>query len=103
MWWRKRTDPAEPNGVVRVLRCSFCNKDQNDVKKLIAGPTSVFICAECVEVCNRILADVRLFTKHAGGPVMREDDERQGLPDAETVMPRSEEHTSELQSPYVIS
>ena len=39
-----------------ILRCSFCNKDQNDVQKLIAGPT-VFICDECVEVCNDIIAD----------------------------------------------
>ena len=39
-----------------ILRCSFCNKDQNDVRKLIAGPT-VFICDECVEVCNDILSD----------------------------------------------
>jgi ATP-dependent Clp protease ATP-binding subunit ClpX len=41
-----------------VLRCSFCNKDQNDVRKLIAGPT-VFICDECVDVCNDIIADDR--------------------------------------------
>ena len=39
-----------------ILRCSFCNKDQNDVRKLIAGPT-VFICDECVEVCNDIISD----------------------------------------------
>ena len=39
-----------------VLRCSFCNKGQNDVKKLIAGPT-VFICDECVDVCNEIISD----------------------------------------------
>ena len=39
-----------------VLRCSFCNKTQNDVKKLIAGPT-VFICDECVDVCNEIISD----------------------------------------------
>ena len=37
------------------LRCSFCNKDQNAVAKLIAGPT-VFICDECVEVCNGIVS-----------------------------------------------
>src|ERR671919_805969 len=43
-----------------VLRCSFCNKDQNDVRKLIAGPT-VFICDECVEVCNDIIADDNRF------------------------------------------
>jgi hypothetical protein len=38
------------------LRCSFCNKAQADARKLIAGPT-VFICDECVEVCNDILLD----------------------------------------------
>ena len=38
------------------LRCSFCNKSQNDVRKLIAGPT-VFICDECVRVCNDIIDD----------------------------------------------
>jgi ATP-dependent Clp protease ATP-binding subunit ClpX len=43
-----------------ILRCSFCNKDQNDVRKLIAGPT-VFICDECVEVCNDIIADDNKF------------------------------------------
>ena len=47
---------AKKNGDTEVLRCSFCNKDQNDVRKLIAGPT-VFICDECVEVCNDIIAD----------------------------------------------
>jgi ATP-dependent Clp protease ATP-binding subunit ClpX len=47
---------AKKNGEPEILRCSFCNKDQNDVRKLIAGPT-VFICDECVEVCNDIIAD----------------------------------------------
>ena len=47
-------------GETQVLRCSFCNKDQNDVRKLIAGPT-VFICDECVEVCNDIIADDNRF------------------------------------------
>ena len=37
-----------------VLRCSFCNKSQNDVRKLIAGPT-VFICDKCVAVCQDII------------------------------------------------
>jgi ATP-dependent Clp protease ATP-binding subunit ClpX len=46
------------SGEGEVLRCSFCNKDQSDVRKLIAGPT-VFICDECVEVCNDIIADDR--------------------------------------------
>ena len=47
---------AKKSGEGEVLRCSFCNKDQNDVRKLIAGPT-VFICDECVDVCNDIIAD----------------------------------------------
>ena len=47
-----------------ILRCSFCNKDQNDVRKLIAGPT-VFICDECVEVCNDIIADDSRFESRA--------------------------------------
>jgi ATP-dependent Clp protease ATP-binding subunit ClpX len=44
------------DGDNEMLRCSFCNKDQAVVRKLIAGPT-VYICDECVEVCNDILAD----------------------------------------------
>ena len=47
---------VKKNGEGEILRCSFCNKDQNDVRKLIAGPT-VFICDECDEVCNDIIAD----------------------------------------------
>ena len=44
----------ESNG--GVLKCSFCGKSQNDVRKLIAGPT-VYICDECVELCNDIIAE----------------------------------------------
>ena len=51
---------AKKSGEPEILRCSFCNKDQNDVRKLIAGPT-VFICDECVEVCNDIIADDNRF------------------------------------------
>jgi len=38
------------------LRCSFCNKPQREVKKLIAGP-NVYICNECVDTCNEILVE----------------------------------------------
>ena len=51
---------VKKSGEPESLRCSFCNKDQNDVRKLIAGPT-VFICDECVEVCNDIIADDNRF------------------------------------------
>jgi ATP-dependent Clp protease ATP-binding subunit ClpX len=43
----------ESNG---TLKCSFCGKSQNDVRKLIAGPT-VYICDECIELCNDIIAE----------------------------------------------
>ena len=43
----------EGNG---TLKCSFCGKSQNDVRKLIAGPT-VYICDECIELCNDIIAE----------------------------------------------
>jgi ATP-dependent Clp protease ATP-binding subunit ClpX len=39
-----------------VLRCSFCGKSQNEVRKLIAGPT-VYICNECIDICNEIISD----------------------------------------------
>ena len=40
----------------KILYCSFCGKSQNDVRKLIAGP-SVFICDECVDLCNDIIRE----------------------------------------------
>ncbi len=39
-----------------TLRCSFCGKGQSDVKKLIAGPT-VYICDECIDLCNEIIME----------------------------------------------
>ncbi len=39
------------------IRCSFCNKPQNMVRKLIAGPDGAFICDECVEICMDILEE----------------------------------------------
>ncbi|MCV9917034.1 ATP-dependent Clp protease ATP-binding subunit ClpX, partial [Burkholderia pseudomallei] len=38
----------------KLLYCSFCGKSQHEVKKLIAGP-SVFICDECIDLCNEII------------------------------------------------
>ena len=40
----------------KLLYCSFCGKSQNEVRKLIAGP-SVFICDECVDLCNDIIRE----------------------------------------------
>ncbi len=44
----------------RDLKCSFCNKSQREVKKLIAGP-EVYICDECVSVCNEIAQEDQVF------------------------------------------
>jgi hypothetical protein len=52
---RRRQAGAEPGG---EARCSFCLKPQGKVKRLIAGP-SVFICNECISICNQILSDDR--------------------------------------------
>ena len=54
MFGRKASRQEEPT----ELRCSFCNKGQNEVRKLIAGPT-VYICDHYVRVCVGILADER--------------------------------------------
>ena len=44
------------NDATDKLNCSFCGKVQDDVKKLIAGP-SVYICNECVDLCNDIIEE----------------------------------------------
>ena len=41
------------------LTCSFCDKRQDQVEVLIAGPGGVAICTECVDFCNEIIADAR--------------------------------------------
>ena len=40
----------------KLLFCSFCGKNQNEVRKLIAGP-SVYICNECIDLCNAIIQE----------------------------------------------
>jgi ATP-dependent Clp protease ATP-binding subunit ClpX len=47
---------SQSKGSDSTLYCSFCGKSQHDVKKLIAGPT-VFICDECIELCNEIIVE----------------------------------------------
>jgi ATP-dependent Clp protease ATP-binding subunit ClpX len=57
----------------KILYCSFCGKSQHEVKKLIAGP-SVFICDECIELCNDIIRDeVAADTDAVGGKPARSD------------------------------
>ncbi len=49
----------------KLLYCSFCGKSQHEVRKLIAGP-SVFICDECVELCNDIIREEMQDQEPAG-------------------------------------
>ena len=56
---------TEISEIPQELHCSFCRKSQHEVRKLIAGPT-VFICDECVELCNDI----------CGWKIIRPADER---------------------------
>jgi hypothetical protein len=61
-------------GVTRLatLCCSFCNKDKDAVTKLIAGP-GVFICNECVHLCDLVLAEEQV--RDFGSWTERPDDE----------------------------
>ena len=72
-------------GSGKILYCSFCGKSQNDVRKLIAGP-SVFICDECVDLCNDII---------------REEILDQEQPEAEDNLPTPKEIRAALEE-YVI-
>ncbi|WP_210546700.1 ATP-dependent Clp protease ATP-binding subunit ClpX [Rhodoferax sp. PAMC 29310] len=50
----------------KTLYCSFCGKSQDEVKKLIAGP-SVFVCDECIDLCNEIIRDELPATTEVNG------------------------------------
>jgi hypothetical protein len=58
---------------VHTLYCSFCHKSQHDIDALIAGP-AVFICNECVKLCDEILANVPKRDKNAPPPEIKGSD-----------------------------
>jgi ATP-dependent Clp protease ATP-binding subunit ClpX len=60
----RRNDGSE------TLTCSFCGKSQEEVKKLIAGPT-VYICDECIELCNDIIAEESKLEETVGADDIR--------------------------------
>jgi ATP-dependent Clp protease ATP-binding subunit ClpX len=43
------------NGSPQMIKCSFCARGQDEVAKLVAGPSNVYICSECIKLCNDIL------------------------------------------------
>ncbi|MFN3594065.1 MAG: ATP-dependent Clp protease ATP-binding subunit ClpX, partial [Thiobacillaceae bacterium] len=57
---------ADRSGNEKLLYCSFCGKSQHEVRKLIAGP-SVFICDECVDLCNDIIREEVTSSKDGKG------------------------------------
>ena len=69
------TKPTDENKSEDLKHCSFCGKSQQEVPKLIAGP-SVYICDECVELCNEIIRDE--FDENVG-------DESTELPSPKTI------------------
>lgn len=66
----------------KLLYCSFCGKSQHEVKKLIAGP-SVFICDECIDLCNDIIRD-----EQAAEPEAAKD----GLPTPQEIAGRLDQY-----------
>ncbi len=48
-----------------IVRCSFCGKTQNQVRKLIAGPNGAYICDECIDICNEIIDEE--FSNYGAG------------------------------------
>src|SRR5258707_10166659 len=76
----------KPSSGEKLLYCSFCGKSQHEVRKLIAGP-SVFICDECIELCNDIIREETASDK--GGKGQKSD-----LPSPQEI--------SEILNQYVI-
>ena len=65
------------------IRCSFCNKPENHVRKLIAGPAGAYICDECIEICMDIIRD-----ELGDDPYMDEDDGGEGSLHINLLKPR---------------
>jgi ATP-dependent Clp protease ATP-binding subunit ClpX len=61
--------PAANADPEKILYCSFCFKSQHEVEKLICGPAAVFICDECVGICDEIVAG---RIPNPGGPKAEE-------------------------------
>ena len=49
--------PSKDSNSRRIVRCSFCGKTQDQVRKLVSGPNNTYICNECVLLCNEIVSD----------------------------------------------
>ena len=75
----------------KVVRCSFCNRTQKEVNKMIAGPAGVYICDECIKICEHILMSSE----------DEAEDENYTINDSEINLPTPKEIKSKLDE-YVI-
>ncbi len=73
------------------LKCSFCGKTQDQVKKLIAGP-EVYICDECVELCNEILDEEFFENKEKDGEKAKDAVEEKAIPKPYEIKSHLDEH-----------
>ncbi|MCE5201421.1 MAG: ATP-dependent Clp protease ATP-binding subunit ClpX [Synergistaceae bacterium] len=68
------------NNNKRAPRCSFCGKTQAEVSKLIAGPANIFICSDCIQLCNVILKDEIIEPRFERSPDKRIEPDYSSLP-----------------------
>ena len=88
--WQSESPMAEADPISDELRCSFCAKGQEDVRKLIAGPL-VFIGDECVQVCVDIIEDDQRFAVSRGAASSERHPRQHPAP-----MPGLMDHVAEL-------
>ena len=78
---------ADKSSGDKLLYCSFCGKSQHEVRKLIAGP-SVFICDECIELCNDIIREEGAAAESARTRSQQAPDAARDPPDPRPVRHR---------------
>ena len=72
MLWNRRPETLDVF-TGPLLRCSFCNKSQRDVPKMVAGP-KVSICSECIEICQDVFSEDRVLSAPDPEAVQRGED-----------------------------
>ena len=72
-----------------VLQCSFCGKGQDEVEKLVAGP-GVYICDECIGLCNGILADENTTPRMPDWRALSDETILAGLPQVAAMSAQAE-------------
>ena len=61
------------NNEKKDVRCSFCGKHESEVKKILAGPNGVFICNECLRVCEKLMNE-KMRSENDGAVTVRDRD-----------------------------